>query len=86
MHKGINAVGCQGSREGQPGLGRSSPERHKGRAEGEAIWRGGMAGVNVQRKGCVCNVQTGRFNLNRIPIEDNWRNKSKINKRLKMRF
>lgn len=37
-------------------------------AEGGALWDGGMAGVDVKKKGCDC---VGQFNLSRILMEEN---------------
>lgn len=44
-----------------------NPEKVNGMAEGGALWGGGMAGVNVKRKGRDC---VGRFNLSSILIEE----------------
>lgn len=45
-----------------------NPEKVKGMAEGGALWDGGMAGVDVKKKGCDC---VGQFNLSRILMEEN---------------
>jgi len=37
-------------------------------AEGGGLWGGGMAGVDVKKKGCDC---VGQVNLSRILIEEN---------------
>lgn len=51
-----------------------NPEKVKGMAEGGVLWGGGMAGVNVKRKGCDC---VGHFNLSRVLIEEDEKIKSK---------
>lgn len=45
-----------------------NPEEVKGIANVGALWGGGMAGVDIKKKGCDC---VGQLTLSKIVIEEN---------------